>query len=65
MNWVSKYVVYVCMYVCIFAAVEEEQDEARHRRDIEGGYFKLATPHLKLSPNFHHSFCVVILMLKL
>lgn len=30
------------MYVCIFVAVEEEQDKDRHR-DV---YFKLATPRL-------------------
>lgn len=35
------------------------------RIGIEGIYFKLATPHLKLSPKFHFSFCAAILMLKL
>lgn len=35
------------------------------RIGIEGVYFKLSTPHLKLSPNFHLSFCATILTLKL
>ena len=30
-----------------------------------GVYFKLSTTHLKLSPNFHLSFCATILTLKL
>lgn len=50
--------VYMCG--CIFVPVEKEQDGARH-----GVYIKLATPYLKLYPNFHLSFSAMILMLKL
>lgn len=32
---------------------------------VEGIYVKLVIPHVKLSPNFHLSFCAMILMLKL
>lgn len=52
-NWVSKY---VCMYVRVIVAVEEGQGKDRHR-DV---YFKLATPRLQSSPNFHLSFCAIL-----
>lgn len=35
------------------------------KRSIGERCFKLATPHLKSSSNFHQSFCAIILMLKM